>query len=345
MRSIELIKRSDIMSDLKNGIVLDPGHGGVDAGCVGNNLQEKKLTLEISLYQYKRFQQLGVPVKITRTTDKTLTPSQRTAIVNGAGMKHCMSNHINAGGGDGCEVIHSVTSNGRWAQLVAGELVKQGQNLRRVFSRAGSSGKDYYFMQRETKPETIITEYGFIDSKDDDVTQLKTKIIDYAESVVKAYCNYAGFKYTAPNGEKVNESIQHATDAVLPDGVFKKSEEYSADVKQIQIYLNYWLPSKDQLDADGYFGPATQEALAKFQTARNITSDGVYGPDSKRELLEFYADKLADEKAGQKEPAKEETVYRVQTGVFRSLESAKLLQNRLIKEGYPATLVIDKLKL
>lgn len=322
-------------------IILDAGHGGSDPGCVDNNLQEKNLTLEISLYQYKRFQQLGVPVKMTRTTDKTLTPGQRTAIVNGSGMKHCMSNHINAGGGngDGCEVIHSVSSKGRWAQLVAAELVKQGQNLRRVFSRAGSSGKDYYFMHRETKTETIITEYGFIDSKKDDVTQLKTHAIDFAEAAVKAYCDYAGYKYTAPNGQTVTEPIKTGAAATLPDSVFEKSDKYSADVKQIQIYLNYWLPSNQQLDADGYYGPATQEALAKFQTARNITSDGVYGPDSKRELLEYYAEKLANDKAGQKKPADSKILYKVQTGAFATMENAKLLQNRLNKEGYPSIIV------
>lgn len=184
-------------------LIIDGGHGGTDPGAVGNGIREEDYTLKISLYQYKRFKELGVPVTLTRSTDKTLDSVARTDIVRKSGMKHCMSNHINAGGGDGAEVIHSIHSNGKWANLVMDELVKVGQNKRRVFSRKSTSGKDYYYMHRLTgNVETIIVEYGFLDSKLDDVVQLKQHWETYAEAVVKAYCQYAGYTYKPKQGVK-----------------------------------------------------------------------------------------------------------------------------------------------
>ena len=44
------------------GIVIDPGHGGVDSGAVGNGLLEKDLTLEISKYMYERFKKLEIKI-------------------------------------------------------------------------------------------------------------------------------------------------------------------------------------------------------------------------------------------------------------------------------------------
>lgn len=85
-------------------IVIDPGHGGEDPGASGNGIIEKNLTLEISKYMYDRFKELGIPVYITRTTDETISPTERVKrILNAYGNNKnviVVSNHINAGGGD-----------------------------------------------------------------------------------------------------------------------------------------------------------------------------------------------------------------------------------------------------
>mgnify|MGYP000732585929 FL=1 len=86
------------------GIVIDPGHGGSDPGAVANNLKEKDYSLLISKYMYDRFKELGVPVKLTRDTDITLPPRERTNKVKsfyGDGKDVIViSNHLNAGGGE-----------------------------------------------------------------------------------------------------------------------------------------------------------------------------------------------------------------------------------------------------
>lgn len=296
-------------------IIIDPGHGGVDPGAVGNGIIEKSFVLEVSLYQYRRFKELGVPVKLTRSTDKTLTPSERANIVKNSGMRHCISNHVNAGGGDGAEIIHSILSNSTLPHTFAAELVKEGQNLRRVFSRKGSNGRDYYFMHRLTgSVETNIIEYGFLDSKGDDVAQLKAKQLQYAEAIVRAYCKYIGKTYKAPGN--VKEPIEDAVDNVLPDGIIKPSLTYNAEVRVIQIYLNYFLKG-NPLEVDGYYGPQTEAAIKKFQKARGISADGIYGPNTKRELQQYYAETIAKTKP------KGEAIFTIQVGAFSSRENAE----------------------
>ncbi|GGA87485.1 N-acetylmuramoyl-L-alanine amidase family protein [Ornithinibacillus halotolerans] len=185
-------------------LIIDPGHGGNDPGGGSNRFwKEKDLVLKISLYQYNRYKELGVPVAITRTTDITLSPDERTRIVRESGARYCHSNHINAGGGDGAEVIHSIYDGKDMAERIAQEFRRVGQNVRRIFTRTlpGNSGLDYYFMIRETG--TVITniiEYGFADSPGDDVEQLRTNHLLYAEVVVKAFCDFAGYTYRSTDG-------------------------------------------------------------------------------------------------------------------------------------------------
>lgn len=85
-------------------IVIDAGHGGNDPGTIANNMVEKNYTLDISKYLAQRFEELGVPVTLTRTTDETLTPEERVSrILNAYGNNPevlVISNHLNAGGGD-----------------------------------------------------------------------------------------------------------------------------------------------------------------------------------------------------------------------------------------------------
>ena len=86
-------------------IVVDAGHGGSDPGAVSGNLKEKDFTLQAANYMYDRFRELGVPVKIIRSTDETISPTERVnRVLDAFGNSDdvvVISNHINAGGGDG----------------------------------------------------------------------------------------------------------------------------------------------------------------------------------------------------------------------------------------------------
>lgn len=153
-------------------LYLDVGHGGSDPGAVGNGLKEKDLTLKIS----KKINDLlkdyeGITVKMSRSTDKTLSLKQRTDEANKWGADLLLSIHINAGGGTGFESFiynGSVSSNTvKYRDTIHNEIMKQLKGIRdRGKKRAN------FHMLRESKMPAILTENMFIDTKKD-ADQLK----------------------------------------------------------------------------------------------------------------------------------------------------------------------------
>jgi len=182
-------------------VVIDAGHGGSDSGAIGNGIIEKNLTLDISKYMYDRLKELGVPVKLTRNSDVDLPASERSQRVldqygNGKDVI-VISNHINAGGAEGAEVIYALRNKDTLAKKILDELEKQGQLVRKYYQRRlpRDYNKDYYYMLRNTpNTEALIVEYGFLDNTSD-ANKLKNNYKKYTEAVVKAVTEYAGYKY------------------------------------------------------------------------------------------------------------------------------------------------------
>lgn len=187
-------------------IVIDPGHGGSDPGASGNGIIEKNLTLEISKEMYKLFKSLGIPVYMTRFDDATINPKDRTKKVLDAFGNDpnviVISNHINAGGGTGAEVIYALRNNATLPNLIAEEIKKTGMGYRKSFQRTlpKDPSKDYYYMHRNTgKTQSIIVEYGFLDSPGKDPYILKTKYKELAYATVKGVCKYINYSYQNDN--------------------------------------------------------------------------------------------------------------------------------------------------
>lgn len=188
-------------------IVIDPGHGGSDPGTSANGITEKDYTLKISQYMKKRLDDLGIENSITRTGDETLEPSVRPKRVQdfyGTGSDIIVvSNHINAGGADGAEIIYALRNNDTLPSKIAKELEAAGQNVRKYYQRRlpSNPAKDYYYILRDTpNNQSIIVEYGFADSPEDDVNQIKNNYEELTEAVVKALADYVGVTYTPPVG-------------------------------------------------------------------------------------------------------------------------------------------------
>ncbi|MBI2466419.1 MAG: N-acetylmuramoyl-L-alanine amidase [Candidatus Rokubacteria bacterium] len=79
-------------------IVLDPGHGGDDAGAVGpGGLREKELTLDVARRVAALVrEELGVTVQLTRTRDAFVPLRERTAFANRQKADLFVSIHVNA---------------------------------------------------------------------------------------------------------------------------------------------------------------------------------------------------------------------------------------------------------
>lgn len=85
-------------------VYIDPGHGGIDPGPVGNSLYEKLLTLKKALKIKEYLEEYDdVQIKMSRTGDQTRSLTYRTDDANAWGADVYVLPHINAGGGVGYE--------------------------------------------------------------------------------------------------------------------------------------------------------------------------------------------------------------------------------------------------
>lgn len=185
-----------------------------------------------------RFKQLGIPTAMTRTTDETLNSTERVRrILNAFGNSEdviVLSNHINAGGGDGAEIVYALRNNDALARRVLNSIGDEGQNLRKYYQRRLPSdpSKDYYFIHRETgRTQPLLIEYGFLDSPGDDVNQLKNDFLNYVEAVVKAVAEYAGVTYVPPIGS--NTYVVKAGDSL-----WKIANNLGISVDELKNYNN-----------------------------------------------------------------------------------------------------------
>ncbi|AWM44224.1 MULTISPECIES: N-acetylmuramoyl-L-alanine amidase [Bacillus] len=164
-------------------IFIDPGHGGTDSGATGNGLQEKAVTLEIALAlrtiltnEYE-----GVSVTMSRTSDKTVSLTERTDAANSWGADYFLSIHINSGGGTGFEsyIYPGVGAPTSTYQSAVHTQVIQASG----FNDRGKKTANFHVL-RETSMPAILTENGFVDTSAD-ANKLKTA--SFIESLARGH--------------------------------------------------------------------------------------------------------------------------------------------------------------
>ena len=275
------------MDDTK--IVIDAGHGGTDPGAIGNGYQEKDINLRISNYMYNRFKELGIPVKIIRSTDETISPKARVQrILDAYGNDPnvlVISNHINAGGGEGAEVIYALRNNGTFARLILEGIGAEGQKTRKYYQRRLPSNptKDYNFLFRDTGiTEPVIVEYGFIDDAAD-INRVVNNYEKYAEAVVKAVTDYKGLPYSKPGTSSgtVLYTVQSG------DSLYGIARRYNTTVNEIKrsngltsdlltVGRQLLLPSSESIDEpkqDGTYTVKLGDTLYGVARTYGVTVD------------------------------------------------------------------------
>lgn len=191
-------------------VIVDAGHGGIDSGAVGNGLKEKDLTLQAAIYMYNRLEELGIRAVMTRTDDEYLPKADRVkrimSLYNDNPNTLIVSNHINAGGAEGVEIVYSINSDSTLANMLLDNIGEAGQIKRKAYQRRlpENPNKDYYYIIRETgNAESVLVEYGFIDNTKD-AYKLQNNLDNLVEGAVKAIAEYLGVPYTKP-GITVND--------------------------------------------------------------------------------------------------------------------------------------------
>lgn len=151
-------------------IYLDPGHGGTDPGAQGNGLNEKDLTLDISLrlrsILINQFE--NVEVKMSRESDISKSLSQRTNEANAWGADYYLSIHINAASSpaQGYEDyiyngLSDSSQTAKYREVIHGEVVKMNQLIDRGMKKAN------FHVLRESAMPAMLSENGFITNAHD----------------------------------------------------------------------------------------------------------------------------------------------------------------------------------
>lgn len=218
------------------GVVIDSGHGGSDGGAGGNGINEKDFNLKVSQYMANRFKELGVPYALTKNSDETLTNEERIRRMKepfgDTSNAIVISNHINAGGGEGAEVIYALRNDNTLATNILKELGNAGQEMRKVYQRVlpSNPNKDYYYIMRDTNNlQTTIVEYGFLDNTAD-ANKLKNNWQKYAEATVKAVTEYMGCRYTPPGTSSDGSTYT----VIAGDSLWSIADRFNTTVDEIK---------------------------------------------------------------------------------------------------------------
>lgn len=229
---------------------------------------------------YNRLKELGVPVSITRDKDITLTRNERinNMLTPFGNSKDVIiaSNHINAGGGEGAEVVYSLRNNSTLADSILNEIGNKGQLKRKVYQRRLPENitKDYYYIMRLTEnTEPVLIEYGFIDNEKD-LNKLNNNLLDYVEGAVKALTEYSGYIYT-PRKNIENIYIVQKGDTLY--SIARKTNTNINDLiknnnlKNNTIYLGQKLYLDKPIEENNYYIVKKGDSLYKIAQNNNLT--------------------------------------------------------------------------
>ena len=163
-------------------IYLNPGHSNHDPGAVGFEV-ERKLNVKVSQYQMDHLlTNYKCEVRMNAGTMSSLTAIAADANAWGADM--FVSNHFNAGGGDGWEGLVYAKDNIPLGQIFEKHVKAAGQN-----SRGVKLCPDLAVLRLTTMP-AVLNEGAFVDNLKDiqdwnDDAELKCLGIAYAEAAAE----------------------------------------------------------------------------------------------------------------------------------------------------------------
>lgn len=188
-----IFSSSSFSIDMKY-IVIDPGHGGSDAGCSYNEILEKDLNLKISLLLKEEYVSNGYNVILTRDGDYDLSSddnhkkrtdlSHRVNIINNSNNILFISIHMNKYSKSsyyGSQVFYYKDSN----KLLASSIQNSLKSVLKNTKRKEKELKGIYLLENADTPGVLV-ECGFLSNDkerelllDSDYQKLISKAIYY----------------------------------------------------------------------------------------------------------------------------------------------------------------------
>lgn len=157
-------------------VVVDPGHGGRDPGSQAGGVNEKDLTLPVSLYLAEDLAKEGATVIMTRNNDTYPTLTDRTSLANRNNADFFISVHINktnssAMSGTITFYHHTIAVSRLLAECIHSELVKVTKlpNIgvwqdTKIYPK---DNKGFQVLRETPKMPGVLLELGFIGNPND----------------------------------------------------------------------------------------------------------------------------------------------------------------------------------
>ena len=184
-------------------VFLDAGHGGRDPGAGGNGIQEKNITLPVTLKIGDILRNHGVDVGYSRTTDIFVELTDRAKKANSFGADTFVSVHCNAATNINAKGIETFSypgsiSGGKLSKDVHDSIISEG-----VYTTDRGTKTANFAVLRETKMPAALIETAFI-SNVQDANILKNRQDELALTIAKGILKNLGVKYVEKGESAVN---------------------------------------------------------------------------------------------------------------------------------------------
>ena len=258
-------------------IYINPGHSAYDPGAVGYEI-ERKLNVAVSQFM-GAFLQEQYTCEIRITPDDVTTLSAVCTDANRWGADLFVSNHFNAGGGDGYEALVYNENRVPLGKLFEKYVLTAGQNSRGVKLRPDLA------VLKNTAMPAIVNEGAFVDNLKDitdwnEAAELKR----LGEAYGKAAAEFLHLEKKAYTLEAFIRDVQSVTGSAV-DGIagpqtlgntvtvsaLKNATHAAVLFVQKRLYeLGYTQVGQ----ADGVAGTKFTQAVKAFQKDNGCTADG-----------------------------------------------------------------------
>ena len=272
----------------KKLIFIDPGHSDRDPGAVGYET-EFQLAEAVSRHQAE-YLRANYDCEVFICPSNVDSLAEICDMANGMGAALYVSNHFNAGGGDGYEALVYSKARVELGKIFAKHVQATGQNLRSSAVAPGVKIRTDLSVLKRTKMPAIINEGAFVDNKKDIADwNEETELQKLGEAYARATAEYLKLEEKAETPEAYTQDqfvreVQEALGTTV-DGwagpvtlgatvtlSAKKNREHPA-VRPVQkrlAALGYTVVG----EADGIAGAKFEAAVIAFQEDNQCWVDG-----------------------------------------------------------------------
>ena len=280
-------------------IYINPGHSNKDPGAVKYEV-ERELNVKVSKYQ-KEYLLANYDCQVRMSSGKVDSLSAISKAANKWGADLFVSNHFNAGGGDGYEALVYSSKSKALGNIFVKHVKAAGQNSRGVKLRPGLA------VLRLTNMPAVLNEGAFVDNKKDirdwnDDAELKK----LGEAYAKACAEFLKLpkKKTVEVETKPEAETKVETETKTETEVKVETETKTENTKAETTSTVYYVQT------GAYTKKANAEAVHKKIKAAGFNACVV--------------------KSGK--------YYKIQVGAYKSKANATSMKNKLVAAGFSVTI-------